>query len=171
MNKIGSYIQYYVEGEDEEKLISVLKTDLHMVIPGKISKFNAVQNRLTKARLMNLRSDTTVVLVFDTDTGNIDILNENIKKLKSASAVRSIICVTQVKNLEDELIRSTDIKYMRELTGSKSNSGYKKDLIKTSNLAILLTRHGFEIKCFWAKEPDGVFAKIPNEASLIKIEN
>ena len=171
MNKMRSYIQYYVEGEDEEKLISVLKTDLQLVVPGKISKFNAVQNKLTKARLMNLRQDTTVVLVFDTDTENADILNENMKILKTASAVSSIICVTQVKNLEDELIRSTDIRYIRELTGSKSDSEYKKDLIKTSNLAALLIRHGFEIKQFWAKEPVGAFAKIANEASLIKIEN
>lgn len=168
MNKIGSYIQYYVEGEDEEKLLSVLKTDLQMIVPGKISKFNVVQNKLKKARLMNLRPDTTVVLVFDTDTDNADILGENIKTLKAAYAVRSIICVTQVRNLEDELIRSSDIKYIRELTGSKSDSGYKKDLIKASNLATLLMRHGFKIKEFWTKTPTGAFSKIANEASLIK---
>lgn len=87
MNKKGSFIQYYVEGEDEEKILSVLKTDLQLIIPGKISKFNAVQNKVTKARLMNLRPDTTVVLVFDTDTDNADILSENIKTLKAASTV------------------------------------------------------------------------------------
>ena len=134
MDKKGSFIQYYVEGEDEEKILSVLKTDLQLIIPGKISKFNAVQNKVTKARLMNLRPDTTVVLVFDTDTDNADILSENIKTLKAASMVRSIICVTQVRNL-----------------------------------AAVLVRHGFEIKQFWVKEPTGVFAKIPNDANLIKI--
>ena len=71
MDKKGSFIQYYVEGEDEEKILSVLKTDLQLITPGKISKFNAVQNKVTKARLMNLRPDTTVVLVFDTDTDNV----------------------------------------------------------------------------------------------------
>ncbi|MCR5720371.1 MAG: hypothetical protein K6F84_07365 [Lachnospiraceae bacterium] len=171
MNKMGNFVQYYVEGEDEEKLISVLKTDIRTLIPGKISKFNVIQNRLTKARLMNLRYDTTVVLVFDTDTDNVDILNENIKILKATVAVKSIICVTQVRNLEDELIRSTDIRYIRELTGSKSDSEYKKDLIRTSNLAMLLIRHRFNIKQFWAKEPTGVFAKISNGADLIKITN
>ena len=80
MDKMGSYIQYYVEGEDEEKLVSVLKTDLQMIIPGKISKFNAVQNKLTKVRLMNLRSDTTVVLVFDTDTDSAAIDQEGKQK-------------------------------------------------------------------------------------------
>lgn len=165
MDKMGSYIQYYVEGEDEEKLVSVLKTDLQMIIPGKISKFNAVQNKLTKARLMNLRSDTTVVLVFDTDTDSAAILNENIKLLNAAPMVRSVICVTQVRNLEDELIRSTDIRYIRELTGSKSDSDYKRDLIKMSNLATVLVKHGFEIKQFWVKEPIGAFSKISNDAT------
>ena len=80
MDKMGSYIQYYGEGEDEEKLVSVLKTDRQMIIPGKISKFNAVQNKLTKARLMNLRSDTTVVLVFDTDTDSAAIDQEGKQK-------------------------------------------------------------------------------------------
>ena len=31
---------YFVEGEDEEKLIQVLKTDLRCIIPGKVQKFN-----------------------------------------------------------------------------------------------------------------------------------
>lgn len=35
MDKKGSFIQYYVEGEDEEKILSVLKTDLQLIIPGK----------------------------------------------------------------------------------------------------------------------------------------
>ena len=95
-------------------------------------------------------------------------MKENIKALKAASMVKSIICVTQVRNLEDELIRSTDIRYIKDLTGSKSNSQYKKDLIKASNLASLLMRHGFEIKRLWIKEPTGTFADITNEAELIK---
>lgn len=118
---------------------------------------------------MNLRSDTTVVLVFDTDTDSAAILNENIKLLNAAPMVRSVICVTQVRNLEDELIRSTDIRYIRELTGSKSDSDYKRDLIKMSNLATVLVRHGFEIKQFWVKESIGAFSKISNDARLIML--
>ena len=168
MNRLGYYVQYYVEGENEEKLLAVLKTDMQLIVPGKISKFNVVQNKMNTARLMNLRQDTTVVLVFDTDTDNIDILLENIRILKGSPLVRSIICVTQVRNLEDELIRSTDIRYIRELTGSKNDSEYKRDMIKVSNLASLLERHGFKIENFWIKEPTGAFAEIQNEAYLIK---
>lgn len=70
---MGNY-QYYVEGQNEEKLISVLKTEMELVCPGKIDVLNVVQEELTTVRLMQLKPQTTVILVFDTDVGNIDIL-------------------------------------------------------------------------------------------------
>ena len=150
MSKIGQYIQYYVEGQDEEKILSVLKTDMQLILPGKVSKFNVVQNKLTKARLMNLRPGTTVVLVFDTDTNNTKILKENIDTLKKTSTVYSVVCITQVRNLEDELVRSCNIKAVRELTGSKTDSEYKSKLISATNLAALLAKHGFDVNKFWS---------------------
>ena len=80
MGKMGNY-QYYVEGQNEEKLISVLKTEMELVCPGKIDVLNVVQEELTSVRLMQLKPQTTVILVFDTDVGNIDILKKNIDKL------------------------------------------------------------------------------------------
>ena len=53
MSKFGKYIQYFIEGEDEEKMLSVLKTDMQFIVPEKVSKFNLVQDKLIKARLMN----------------------------------------------------------------------------------------------------------------------
>lgn len=63
------YYQYFVEGENEEKLLKVLKTDMGLIEAGKIQKFNVVQEKITNARLMSLKEKTIVVLVFDTDTG------------------------------------------------------------------------------------------------------
>jgi hypothetical protein len=168
MSKLGKYIQYFVEGEDEEKVLSVLKTDMQLIVPGKVNKLNVVQDKISKARLMNLRPETSVVLVFDTDTYSVKVLEENIEILKKTSAVQSIICVTQVMNLEDELIRSCDIKNIRELTGSKNDSEYKHDLLKASNLAALLKKHGFDIKKFWIKEATGIFVEFKNESNLVK---
>lgn len=124
----NKYYQYFVEGDDEEKLIKVLKTDMQLIVPGKVQKFNVVEQKLTKLRLMSLKSGTTVVLVFDTDTGKSSVLKENIAFLEKESAVAEVLCITQVKNLEDELKRSCNIKQIKELTGSKSNSDFKRDL-------------------------------------------
>lgn len=45
------YYHYFVEGEDEEKLLKVLKTDLQLIAPGKVQRFNVIQEKLTKLRL------------------------------------------------------------------------------------------------------------------------
>jgi hypothetical protein len=137
-------------------------------VPGKINKLNVVQDKISKARLMNLRPETSVVLVFDTDTYSVNVLKENIEILKNTASVQSIICVMQVMNLEDEVIRSCNIKNIRELTGSKTDSEYKHDLIRVSNLAALLKKNGFDIKKFWIKEATGIFVEFKNESSLVK---
>lgn len=36
---------YFVEGEDEKKLLSVLKTDMQLILPGKIEHFNIIQEK------------------------------------------------------------------------------------------------------------------------------
>ena len=73
------YYQYFVEGEDEKKFVDVLKSDLKLIYPGKVQIFNVTQQKLTRLRMMNLKKGTKVVLIFDTDAGNVSILNENIK--------------------------------------------------------------------------------------------
>lgn len=73
---MAKYYQYYVEGQDEEKLIQVLKTELRLIEPGKVEKFNVVSEELTKLRIMSLKMGTIVVLVFDTDAGNINTLKK-----------------------------------------------------------------------------------------------
>lgn len=96
---MAKYYQYYVEGQDEEKLIQVLKTELRLIEPGKVEKFNVVSEELTKLRIMSLKMGTIVVLVFDTDAGNINTLKKNIKFLKEQKAIKNVLCITQVKNL------------------------------------------------------------------------
>ena len=79
---MGKYYQYYVEGQDEEKIVQILKTELQLIEPGKVEKFNVVSEKFTKLRIMPLKMGTIVVLVFDTDVGNIDILKKNIISLE-----------------------------------------------------------------------------------------
>ena len=64
---MGKYYQYYVEGQDEEKIIQVLKTELRLIEPGKVEKFNVVSEKFTELRIMQLKMGTVAVLVFDTD--------------------------------------------------------------------------------------------------------
>ena len=160
--------QYFVEGDDEKRLIEVLKTDMRLIQPGKIQVVNVVQERLTDLKLRVLSEGTILIFVFDTDTGNIDILNENIKKAKKSSRVKEVYCITQVKNIEDELIRSTDIKRIEELLGSKSKTDFKRDFIRERNLKQKLTVHSFDLNVLWCKEPQSPFENIRNDSGVVK---
>lgn len=82
MKKASGIFQYFVEGDDEKRLIEVLKTDMRLIIPGKVQILNVVQERLTDLKLRTLEDGTTLVFVFDTDVGDPAILNENIRKAK-----------------------------------------------------------------------------------------
>ena len=101
----NSNIQYYVEGEVERKLVNVLKTELRVIIPGKVDVFNVASKLFTNARLMAIKPKTTVVLIFDTDVGNNAILNKNIRTLEKCKNVTDILTIPQ--SLNPELFMTT----------------------------------------------------------------
>ena len=165
----SKYVLYYVEGDDEKKLLDVLKTDLRLIKPGKIQKLNVTTQEITAARLRTLSRDTMVVLVFDTDAGNIEILKSNIRTLENCKAVSDIVIVPQVPNLEGELVRSCDIRNIKELLNSKTNVEFKSDIMSVSNLAKKLQDHKFDIQVFWSGIPTGVYQNIENQAAKVKM--
>ena len=165
----SKYVLYYVEGEDEVKLIDVLKSNLRVIKAGKIQKLNVLQQEITTARLRTIKPATMIVLVFDTDTNNLDILKENLKILKSCSSVSEIVTIPQCHNLEEELIRSCNIKNITQLLNSKSRTEFKTDLLRVSNLDKKLVEHEFDINVFWSKRPEPPYSEISNQSQRIKL--
>lgn len=166
--RVKGLCQYYVEGEDEKKLLSELKTSMQFIVPGKIEKFNVVQEHLTNIRLMQMKENTTVVLVYDTDTNSTEILEENIAKLRKCRAVKEIICVPQVSNLEDELVYCCNINRVNELIKCRSQKDFKREFIAEKNLKDKLMLHGFNMNDLWARVPQNQFKKFGNGAQRIK---
>ena len=76
-----------------------------------------------------MKTGTNVVLVYDTDIDKTDILDKNIKQLKSSKHIKRIICIPQVLNLEDELVSATSVRQVIEILGSRTITDYKRDLI------------------------------------------
>lgn len=159
---------FFVEGEGERAVINTLKTDFQCIQAGKVDVFNVIQNKLNKNILMKLKPGTIVILVFDTDKDEIDILDYNLRFLKKQSHIKKVIIIPEVKNLEDELVRSCNIANVKELMKSKSNSEYKSDLARCKNLKQVLTNYQFDINSFWNQNPKGVFVKYKNDSNLIK---
>lgn len=160
---------YFVEGEDDRKVVNTLKTDLQWIKPGKVQVFNVIEEELTSLITRTLKPGTIVVLVFDTDTGKKNTLLKNIRFLQKDSNVKQVLCIMQVKNLEDEFLRSCAISQIKELTGSKSNSDYKRDLLRQNNLADKLKKHQFQFEKFW-NSSDKVYESICNDSAQIKIK-
>ena len=155
MRKSGIY-QYYVEGEDERSLLNTLKLDLRCIESGKIDKFNVIQSRFTTARMRTL---------------NTKILDENIAFLKRQKGIKEVICIPQVRNLEDELVRACNIKNIVDLTKSLTKADYKRDLINCSNLSDRLKKCKFDITKIWAEIPKNNFKKYGNDSEKIKIKS
>lgn len=170
MRKKAIY-HYYVEGEDERSLLNVLKRDIGCIESGKVDKFNVIQNRFTIARIRPLKIGTIVVLVYDTDVEtNVDILQYNVEFLKKQSGIKDVFCIPQVKNLEDELVRTCEIRNVKELTKSGTKTDYKSDLISCSNLGARLNKCEFDISKFWSLIPNNKFKQFGNDAEKIKIQ-
>src|SRR5574344_617551 len=160
--------QYFVEGADETHLIETLKTNMRLIKPGKIQILNVVQERISDLKLRVIADGTILVFVFDTDVGATEILYENIKKASKTPNVKQVLCITQVKNIEDELVRSTNITSIEELLNSRSKTDFKRDFLRERNVKQKLESHCFDIKKLWCKNPPEPFTQIRNDAKLIK---
>lgn len=164
----NKYFQYYVEGADDKKVIDTLK-QMRMIRSGKVDVVNVVTERITDLRLRTLSPGTIVVLVFDADAGSRQILDTNIQKLKNCKVVTEIITIPQVPKLEVELVRSCNIRQIKELLNSKTNEEFKRDVLRVTNLDAKLREHQFNIARFWSATPMPPYQDIPNQAEKVKL--
>ena len=161
---------YYVEGDDEKHLLDALKREIGCIQPGKVEKFNVIQQRITIARIRPLKQDTIVVFVYDTDVeSNLEILSQNAAFLHKQKGIRDLICIPQVRNLEEELVRCCDISNVGELTKSSTKTDYKRALISCTNLGARLKMCGFDVSKLWSQIPANGFQKFGNGAEKIKL--
>lgn len=162
---------YFVEGPCEEQLIKALKEKPNKLIPGKIKVFNIVQNLIPKSQMLSIQSGTIVVLVFDTDVEQTLKLKKNIELLKRYCKKLRIIYLPQVLTLEDELVRSTDVKEVLELTKSDSIKNFKRDFckMKSKDCRAMLDHHMLDCSSLWKIKPSNAFSFIECNSFKIKI--
>lgn len=162
---------YYVEGPCEQQLIAALKEAPERLIPGKIKVFNVVQNLIPKSQILSIRPGTTVVLVFDTDVSQTSNLQRNLELLARYCGKLKIVFLPQVLNLEEELVRCTDVRAVTELTQSGSIKNFKTDFckMKTKDCRSMLGRHKLDYMRLWMTKTPESFAFVENNGSQIKL--
>ena len=170
MRLSNTRIQNYVEGECEQKLVKTLVAH-NLILPGQTDVLNPVQEYIKSTHLRKLPAKTTVVMIFDTDKDNLDILKTNIQFLKKHPNIKKIITIPQVTNLEKELIRCTDVHQVRQLINCKTNSEFKNAFIEEKRLYEKLQSHHFNFIKLWSENPSETFQKagIQNESKLIRL--
>ena len=159
---------YFVEGKCEKKLINVLKEQKNLIIPGKIEVFNVIQEHLSELKLRTLSPDTIIIFVFDTDIIKTDILKENIKTVSKGKRFKEVWCVMQVSNLEEEIVRATCLKDVKDLFCSENLDAFKEQFIKEKNLYKKLCDKDFKISKMWISNPKKGFDGIQNDGHKIK---
>lgn len=162
---------YYVEGLCEKELISALKEAPCKILQGKVRVFNVIQNLIPRSQLLALQSGTVVVFVFDTDTLNTATLQKNIEIVKRYCRVK-IVYLAQVINLEDELVRCTNVRSARELTQSNGVHNFKSDFckLKAKECRDMLERHHIDVGKLWTIEPPSHFSFVEKNSSMIKVQ-
>ena len=161
---------YYVEGPCEQQLIAALRETPAKLIPGKVKVFNVVQNLIPKSQMLSIQSGTTVALVFDTDVQQTTNLKKNLELLRRYCGKLKIIFLPQVLNLEDELVRCTDVKAVTELTRSGSLRNFKTDFckMKAKDCRSMLERRGLDYSRLWMSKVPESFAFVESNSTQIK---
>lgn len=162
---------YYVEGPCEQQLISALKESPAKLIPGKVKVFNVVQNLIPKSQMLSIQSGTTVVLVFDTDVTVTSNLQKNLELLHRYCGKLRIVFLPQVLNLEDELVRCTDVKNITDLTKSNSIRNFKTDFckLKVKDCRAMLERHNLIAEKLWSSKIPDIFSFVDHNNSQIRL--
>ena len=146
--------QYFVEGECEEKLINTLKTPQgNALLAGKVEVFNIVSKKLSNQRIAVLKPDTIIILVYDTDIQQTEILEENIKKLEKYG-FKKIYHVQSIYNFEDEIVYSTSLKRIGDMYGTSGRDEFKKIFLRQNNLLSKLEKIGFDKDKLWCRLND-----------------
>lgn len=81
--------------------------------------------------------------------------------------MQNVIVICQYENIEDEIIKSTNIRKIEELLGSKSKSEAKSDLRTEKNLMKKLLNKKFDFNKFWqGPVPKYINQKVKNHENI-----
>ncbi len=143
--------QYFVEGECEKKLINELKVPKNdLLLPGKVEVLNVVCEKISKQRLMVLKPNTNIILIYDVDVANTEILNYNIKMLKKYK-FKNIYHIQSINNFEDELVYATSLKCINEMYNTVSTNEFKTRFIHQNNLISKLNSINYDNSKMWSR--------------------
>ncbi len=159
---------YFVEGQCEEKFLDALKQNPSKIHSGRVKVLNVITSLISRSQLISIPAGATIVFVFDTDVPVTEQLKKNIEHVKKFCTNVKVLFVPQVLNLEDELMRCTDVKNVTELTHSQTIRDFKRDFCALTNCRDTLNRHQLDMLKLWSQNPPAIFHFISQDSKKIK---
>ena len=151
---------YFVEGDCEKKLFDSFKNVKgRRIKTGKVEIFNVAKEKLSLAKVLSIPKDTIVVLQYDTDVANIEVIRYNVElltKFKNAKRIE-IIHVISVLNFEDEILRSTSLKNINSLFNTNGTAEFKYKFIHHKDIVTKLNSVSFSLDKMYSKKPEEPF--------------
>lgn len=170
---MANIYRYLVEGECEEKLVNELKKPkINKILSGKVEVLNVINEEITNLRLINIKKNSIIILVYDIDIEKTEILERNIEKLKKYG-FKKIIHIQSINNFEDEIIYATNINKINDMFNTTSISSFKKEFIRHQNILHKLETIHFDYNKLWSRKNTKLpFEKYSNNKDLeyIKIK-
>lgn len=160
-------VHYFVEGECEKKLIDAFKIEPYNVfLPGKVSVFNFLKEKITPNRLMMLERNTIIILVYDIDILETEILEKNIMTLK-LYGFKEIYHIQSIRNFEDEIVYSCNISNINEVFKTAGTKEFKSNFIRHKDIVNKLNSCQFNADKIWSRVNDiSPFKKYSNEDKI-----
>ena len=165
MTKI-KFIQYFVEGDCEQKFINVFKNDKGFLKAGKVEVLNAVNQYISDARARTIKQNTLVVFVYDVDKGNLNVLEKNIQTLKKHS-ISTIIHIQSIKNFEDEIVYSTSVKKIDDVFNTVGVDNFKVAFLEHKDILSKLKQIRFDNNKMWSRIDKTTIFKNYSNASYL----
>lgn len=163
----NKFIQYFVEGECEEKFINAYKKgDKAYLKAGKVEVLNVVNKIVTEARARAIKQGTTVVFIYDIDKGNLDILKQNLNTIKTCS-LATVLHVQSIQNFEDEIVFSTSVSNIDDVFSTKGVDNFKEKFIDHKDIASKFKKINFDKAKMWSRiDKQSVFKGFVTQSSL-----
>lgn len=142
-------IQYLVEGENEQVIINAIKGEF--IISGKVRIFNCLEKDVSL--LVRTIKQTECIIVIDIDVlsdAHKKCLITNVKKLQEYRKKVTIIC--QNRNLEEELIRASNLNNILNMYNVETIDKHKSMLNKDRDVRSTLNMIDFDYSLFWNME-------------------
>lgn len=147
-----------IEGHGEKSVIQYLKREGYTFGRTRIGSIETMSNISGTCRALNITDSTTVTVVMDVDTlqqGNH--LNEKLKKnLEYLNKIaKEVRVITQNKNLDDELIKSLNLRTSKKLFDhfdATTSSNYKTKLAQITIVSLSKKLHCLNYDIFWTSK-------------------